>query len=127
SSITLFNGYQTSIIIGFDRIYSTKNVDTICGLLQIGSTCIYALLVPSLIGIVATYSVWSIVTLIANRILVSRIVDRRRFSTSASVLRYIWPQVWRSGIGILMSTGIIQRSALIVPQFTTSATAASNL
>lgn len=44
-----------------------------------------------------------------------------------SVVTFVWPAAWRSGIGVLMSTALFQASGIIVAQFAAPVTAASYL
>lgn len=129
SQLVLLNGANVSVLTGFDRIATTRRLEAMIGALQIGSASIVTLAGGGLVAIVACYSFWQLALYILNRRNVMRLgvearpdegFDREIFAT-------IWPAAWRSGVGILMSTGIIQASGLVYAQVATAGDAAAYL
>lgn len=129
--LTLANGANVSVLTGFDRIATARRVEGACGLLQLGTTSIVTLAGGGLVAIVACYSFWLIPMTLANRYNVAQLgLDlsaATRRGLNRSIFQAVWPAAWRSGIGILMSTGIIQASGLIYAQIATAQAAAAYL
>lgn len=130
SVLILCNGANVSILTGFDRIATARRVDAVMGALQLGSTCAVALLDGGLVAIVGCYSLWTLPLYLVNRHNVSRLDlgagdDRPRLDRH--LFTVVWRSAWRSGVGILMSTGIIQASGLIYAQIAAPADAAAYL
>mgnify|MGYP006891163128 CR=1 FL=1 len=127
--LVLANGANVSILTGFDRIATARRLDAVLGALQLGSTCVVALLDGGLVPIVGCYAAWTIPLYAANRYNVRRLdigsIDSRR--SDPELLAAVWRSAWRSGVGILMSTGIIQASGLAYAQIASPADAAAYL
>ncbi|MCX5515489.1 polysaccharide biosynthesis protein [Kaistia algarum] len=131
SQLTLLNSANVSILTGFNRLAWVRRIEAANGAAQIGSTCLVILAGGGLIEIVGCYSFWLIPLFVVNRIgarkLEPRDANGKTSRFDRSIFRLIWPAAWRSGIGILMSVGIIQSSGLLYAQFVTPAAAASYL
>lgn len=129
--LTLANGANVSVLTGFDRIATARRVEAACGLLQLGTTSIVTLAGGGLVAIVACYSFWLIPMTLANRYNVAQLgLDlgaAARRGLDRGVFHAVWPAAWRSGVGILMSTGIIQASGLVYAQIATTQDAAAYL
>lgn len=131
AQLSLINGSNASILVGLDRIAALRRVESIISALQLLTTALVTIWTGDLVAIVGCYSVWTIPMLVANRQQASRelfaVGTVAVGSFDAAIFKAIWPSVWRSGAGILFSTGIIQGSALIVPQFVPAPQAAAYL
>lgn len=118
--LTLANGANVSVLTGFDRIATARRVEAGCGVLQLGTTSLVTLAGGGLVAIVSCYSFWLIPMALLNRRYVAQLgldlAAAGRRGLDKGVLRAVWPAAWRSGIGILMSTGIIQASGLVYAQ-----------
>lgn len=129
--LTLANGANVSVLTGFDRIATARRVEAACGVLQLGSTSMVTLAGGGLVAIVACYSFWLIPMMLANRHNVTQLgLDlsaATRRGLNRGIFQAVWPAAWRSGIGILMSTGIIQASGLIYAQIATAQAATAYL
>ncbi|MGJ0237293.1 hypothetical protein ACQEPB_02075 [Novosphingobium fluoreni] len=129
--LTLANGANVSVLTGFDRIATARRVEAACGVLQLSSTSIVTLTGGGLVAIVACYSFWLIPMALANRHNVAQLgldlSEAARRGLDRSIFHVVWPAAWRSGIGILMSTGIIQASGLIYAQIAQAQAAAAYL
>lgn len=124
------NGAKVSILIGFDRIATARRLDAVLGALQLGSTCFVAILHGGLVAIVGCYSAWTILLYVANAYNVRRLEIEpfaKGAHADAELLAAVWRSAWRSGVGILMSTGIIQASGLAYAQIAAPADAAAFL
>lgn len=131
SQFTLLNGSQVSILTGFNKIATARKTEAAFGTLQLLSTSLVIIAGGKLIEIVACYSFWQLPLFLVNRFNVSRLsIPKDEGSISKfdmDIFRVIWPAAWRSGVGILMSAGIIQSSGLIYAQIATAPQAASYL
>lgn len=129
--LTLLNTSNVAVITGFDRIAQTRRIESLVGIGQLVSTSLVVVLGGGLAAIVACYSAWTLLLFLLNRALARRMRAAESGSAAShfdpELFRLIWPAAWRSGVGILMSTGIIQGSGLVYAQFATPAAAASYL
>ncbi len=128
--LSLLNISNTSILIGFEQIAAMRRYESLIAALQLASTSLVVFLGGNLIAITACYSVWALVALTVNILLVRRIErgeDLTHQPFDRHVFKSVWPAAWRSGIGILFSTGIIQGSGLVMPQLASAADAAAFL
>ena len=129
--LTLLNGANVSILVGFDRIALARRAEAALGVCQLGSTCVVVGLGGGLAAIVGCYSFWAVPLYLVNR----RNVRLTALSGSDAappcfdqrVFAAVWPAAWRSGVGILMSTGIIQTSGLVYAQIAPTSAAAAYL
>lgn len=130
SILLLLNGAATTVVTGFDRVADTRRRDAVIGGLQLTAAALVALAGGKLVAIVVCYSVWLLPLYILNwrqaRTL-GGVAPRTQVDGEGDVLIAIWPAAWRSGVGILMSAGIIQASGLVYAQFATPAAAAAYL
>jgi len=131
SQLMLLNGANASVLTGFNKVAWLRRMEALFGACQIASTSVAVVLGGGLIAITATYAFWIVPIFLVNRHAV-QLLYREAGGTAGKrfdpvVFRLIWPAAWRSGVGILMSVGIIQSSGLIYAQFAAPAAAASYL
>lgn len=130
TTIILLNGSLVSVLTGFDRIADTRRRDAVVGALQLTSAALVTLAGGGVAAVVACYSIWLVPLYLQNRRHARRLAVTPGDAESASqadVLAAVWPAAWRSGVGILMSAGVIQASGLIYAQYAPAATAAAYL
>lgn len=130
SLFMLLNGAVTSVLTGFDRVADTRRRDAIVGAFQLTTAAIVALAGGKLLAIVSVYSVWLVLLYILNRQQARALgatPPKLHEAAEGDILTAVWPAAWRSGVGILMSAGIIQASGLVYAQFATPAAAAAYL
>ena len=126
----LINGSNTAVLIGSDRITALRRIESLVGLLQVLSTSLVVVLTSNLAMVAASYTFWGIVGFGLNRWQASRILTENGVQTEVfdpRIFRAAWAAGWRSGIGILFSTGLIQGSGMIMPQLAPPGVAASYL
>jgi hypothetical protein len=85
-----------------------------------------------LVGLVVAQQGWLIVNVVRNRYLCGMIENGRyrKFkpgSLHPEVYQAAWPSAWRSGLGILMSQGLLHASGIMYAQLATSGKLASYL
>lgn len=115
---------------GMDNVAALRRWEMLVGLGQIASCLLALLLGGGLLALVATYQVWALVNLVGLRAMVANrhpALAAGRPAYDALVVRAVWPATWRSGLGVLLSQGIIQASGLVYSQLAPAAEVASYL
>lgn len=72
--------------------------------------------------LVAIYQISLLGQVIRNRFLIANVLDRKvyqkiRAKIDKNIFKFLWPAVWRSGIGIAMSYSIIHGPSFVYSQF----------
>lgn len=128
--LLLLNGAATAVVTGFDHVADTRRRDAAIGGIQLAAAALVALAGGKLAAIVICYSAWLAPLYFFNWRQARKlgpVAPRTVVGGERDVLIAIWPAAWRSGVGILMSAGIIQASGLVYAQFATPAAAAAYL
>lgn len=115
------NGYSAALQ-GMDQIAITRRWEILFALGQIASAVAVLVLDGSLLTLVAANQTWLVMGAIRNRWLMRRLYPELMLPQprpNPLVMSGLWPAAWRSGIGVLMSQGIIQASGLIYGQMAT--------
>ncbi len=132
STISFWGNIYTSYLQGVNQIALLRRWEM---LTSFGSTCsilLVLLLGGGLLGVLIAHQGWQFLSVLRNRWL-SGFVENNRFrQITASkkneiVFDAIWPSAWRSGIGIIMSYGLIQASGILYAQVGTAVSVASYL
>jgi O-antigen/teichoic acid export membrane protein len=128
--LMLLNGVNASILIGTDKITTLRRIETIVGLCQVTSNCLIMIMVPNLAILAASNTFWACIGFTANRYFARQALRDEGWSRGRADRSYMllaWATGWRSGVGILFSTGLIQGSGLVIPQLASTETAAAYL
>ena len=128
--VSLVGNAYGSVLQGMHEVALQRRTETIVGGVQSLSSVGVLLIGGDILSLVIAYQTWAIVGAICNRAMLMR-----RFAALSSaparrddaVVRVLWPATWRSGIGVLMSHGIIQGSGLVYAQLVPAAQLASYL
>lgn len=132
SIFSLLGNIYNSYLQGLNQIALLRRWEIIFSLGAILTSLIVLLLNGGLLGLVAANQGWRIVNILRNRWL-SRLVENGQFRSftykgkDEVVLSAVWPSAWRSGLGVFMSYGLVQISALIYAQFGSASGVASYL
>lgn len=113
------NGFGAAMQ-GMDRIAVMRRWEIGCGLAQVACSTAVLLLGGNLLALVASYQFWVVFNALRNRALIKRSFPELMAVPARAdhnVLRVLWPATWRSGVGVLMSQGLIQASGVIYSQF----------
>jgi hypothetical protein len=131
TSVLSFNGNAYAAALqGMDSIAPLRRWEVATGLAQIGTSLLVLMLNGGLLALVISYQCWLVVNLYRNRRLLKALhpilfsIPARRDS---QVMTVLWPATWRSGVGVLMSQGIIQSSGVIYSQVAPATEVASYL
>jgi hypothetical protein len=125
----LATGYSAALQ-GMDHIAELRRWELVTGLGQILTTILAIMLGGNLLALVVAHQAWTIVNFLRNYYLLKSLhpelilMERRK---DRELLRSIWPATWRSGIGVMMSHGLIQGSGLIYGQLAPASEVAAYL
>lgn len=125
----LGNSYA-SILQGMDKIPQLRRWEILFGVCQVFTTTLVLLLEKSFSSFIIVYQLWIIIGALRNYLLVKRMFPKFvkvPAIINREVLNIVWPVVWRSGIGILASHGVVQMSGLVYAQIGTPIQVASYL
>lgn len=121
------NGYSAALQ-GMDKIAVMRRWEILFSFCQIASAVGVVAAGGGLLWLVVANQAWLVVGAVRNRVLL-RHLHPELFALPAhpdrGVLAALWPAAWRSGLGVLMSQGLIQASGLIYSQFAQAAEVAS--
>jgi hypothetical protein len=125
----LGNAYSAALQ-GMNSIAPLRRWELATGLAQIATTLLALAIGGGLLAVVAVYQFWVVVNCFRNRQLL-KTLHHHLFAAPATqdaqVMAVMWPATWRSGVGVLMSQGIIQSSGVIYSQLAPAAEVASYL
>lgn len=128
--LMLLNGVNASILIGTDKITTLRRIETSVGLCQVISNCLVMIMAPSLAILAASNTFWACIGFAANRYFARQALRSEGWKRGPPDWGYMllaWATGWRSGVGILFSTGLIQGSGMVLPQLASPETAAAYL
>lgn len=123
------NAYSAAIQ-GFNQIAVLRRWEILTSLGQIACSFAALSLGGNLLVLVCVSQAWVVFNMWRNRKLLMHIEPQLKdcpHERQPTVLAALWPATWRSGIGILMSQGIIQVSGIIYGQIASAAEVASYL
>ena len=123
------NGFGAALQ-GMDRIALLRRWEMGCGLAQVLSSAAVLLAGGDLLALVASYQFWVVFNALRNRRLMQREFPALMATAphaDRAVLRVMWPATWRSGVGVLMSQGVVQTSGVVYSQFAAPADVAAYL
>ncbi len=117
---------------GTNRIALIRRWDILFGLGGIGSGIAVLLLGGGLLGLVIATQAWLLVRIFRDRLLCHRLGGGRfglfgNQTFSREIVETLWPSTWRSGVGGIMTFGVLYGSSLLVAQIAETRSAASYL
>jgi len=132
SAFFLRGNSYTSFLQGSNNIPLYRRWEALFLLAAIPSSIVVLLLGGGLLGLVITEQFWIFVAVLRNRRLTASIIPFNLNQTikekySKDIFKSIWPRAWRSGIGVIMSYGVMQFSGLIYSQFGDTSSVAAYL
>ena len=128
--VNLRSNYLGVLLQGLNEITLVRRWEAITSVATVLTGFVVLQLGGDLLMLVAAMQAWSLVAALRNRWLCQQ-VAQRRFSPlpeakkDPEMMTRLWPATWRSGVGVLMSFGLIQATGLINAQFATAANSAS--
>ena len=130
TGVALWGGAYAAALQGLDKIALMRRWEVATGLGQVATSVLVLALGGELLALVAGYQAWVVVGALRNRWLL-RHQHPELFaeppSPQSKVLAVMWGPTWRSGLGVLMSHGLIQASGLVYSQIAPAAEVAAYL
>lgn len=132
STITLRGNIYSSYLQGINQIALLRRWEAITSIGAIVTSFLVLILGGGLLGLVLAHQGWQLLNILRNRWL-SGVVENGRFKEFArgkknkKVFDAVWPSAWRSGMGHLMSYGLIQASGIMYAQVGSVSSVASYL
>ena len=130
TGVGLWGGVYSAALQGMDKIALMRRWEVATGLAQIGSSAAVLALGGGLLALIVASQAWVVVGALRNRWLLARshpAVFAVAPARQPDVLRLLWSPAWRSGLGVLMSHGLIQASGLVYSQLAPAAEVAAYL
>jgi len=119
-SLQLFNNYYRSLLMGVNKIGELELIQFLTILLSLLLSIIFLVQGFNLLILVIAYQSNAILNFIILHIYSNKVYDSKihlkyqKFSISdKKFIRIIWSASWRSGLGIIMCTGLIQLSGIV--------------
>jgi hypothetical protein len=130
--INLRSSYLVVLLQGLNAVALVQRWQALTGLGAVVSGFVALLAGGNLLVLTLATQLWSVVAFLTNRRLCRDAATGRfaRFPPATrdpEILAVLWPPTWRSGVGVLMSFGLVQFTGLINAQFATASNSASYL
>lgn len=130
TGISIWGGAFAAGLQGMNRIAQTRRWEIATGLGQIATALVVLLLGGQLLALVAAYQGWLIVAALRNRWLLRQFhpeLFKQAPGRHREALAVMWPAAWRSGVGVVMSHGLVHASSVIYSQLAPAAETAAYL
>lgn len=130
NTVYLVGNVFISFLQGTNNISRYKRWDIVFSFLSLISTCVVMLSHGGFLLLTITNMIWLPMSVARNYMLSKKLykvnfLDLRGFDSK--VFESIWPSVWRSGVGILLSNGLVHVSGLIYSQLVSVAESSAYL
>jgi hypothetical protein len=121
-----------SYLMGLNQVALLRRWDTMAAIGAIVTSFLVLYLGGGLLWLVIGNQSWQLLKIVRNRWLARSAEDgmMRAFSKqpfNRQIFDAVWPSAWRSGVGVLLSYGVIQSSGIIYAQVGSTANVASYL
>lgn len=130
--LNLRANYLNVFLQGLNEVALVRRWEAVTTLGSVLSGFVTLWLGGEILALICATQFWSVVAVLRNRWLCRQAAQRRfqEFPAAAGdpeIMDALWPATWRSGLGVLMSFGLIQFTGLIYAQFASAASSASYL
>jgi hypothetical protein len=130
--INLRSSYLVVLLQGLNAVALVQRWQALTGLGAVVSGFVALVAGGNLLVLTLATQLWSVVAFLTNRRLCRDAATGRfaRFPPATrdpEILAVLWPPTWRSGVGVIMSFGLVQFTGLINAQFATASNSASYL
>ncbi len=132
STVTIWGNAYSAYLQGINRVALLRRWEMLSSLGAITTSFCVLLFGGRLLALVLAHQGWQLLNVLRNRWL-ARTVDDGRWARipnhgrDPEVFGAVWPSAWRSGLGVLMSYGLIQASGILYAQVGAAAQVASYL
>ena len=130
-SFVTFRGIVYSAYLqGVNKIAVLRRWEIITAVGSAISSVLVLVWLEDLLALVLVSYGWGLLNVARNRWLAGRVHERRlsgfmESGKNEAVMQAVWSSTWRTGVGVLMSYGIVQSSGVIYAQVATPAEAAT--
>jgi hypothetical protein len=112
---------QGATLDGLHRVAERRRWEAVTGLGSVTAGSIAIILGFNFFVVVLAHQGWIVVRygvyqLLLRQALDERGLDSRPTGTKSSVLRLVWPHIWRNGIGVMISNGVIVGGTMVYSQ-----------
>jgi len=130
--ITFYGLTYSAYLQGINKIALLRRWEFITSILSTGSCVVAVLYGGDVLFLTVALQLWSVINVLRNKYLVTHVLSGRfaQFNGSTKdpeILKFLWPSVWRTGIGALAGFGSIQASGVLYAQIATPAQSATYL
>lgn len=114
SFVQLRFSVYSNFLQGMNKIALVKKWETLFNILNIISNSLILYLGGDILLLVISNQIWALITILRDYFIVRKIEDNfylKRNTKSRkidSVFKIVWPSAWKSGVGVLMSVGLMQ-------------------
>jgi O-antigen/teichoic acid export membrane protein len=122
TAITFRGNAYSAYLQGINQIALLRRweIATSLGAVVTSTTVLFA--GGGLLGLVAANQIWLVIATVRNRWLCGAVEQGRFFSQCGQgfdrpIFQAVWPSAWRSGVGIALTSGLIQASNLLYAQW----------
>jgi len=132
SFFSLRGNIYSSYLQGMNQIALLRRWDILTSIGAISTSLLVLLGGGELLGLVISNQGWQLISVLRNRWLArdlenGLVCSCQSGSYSREVFDVVWPSVWRSGLGIFMSYGVVQASGIYYAQIGETTAVASYL
>ena len=116
---SLWGNIYSAFLQGRNQVALLRRWEMLMSLAGIGTAVCVLLLGGNLLAVVIAQQIWLIMAVIRNYWLCKDdelFILGMKMKSDKETISAIWPSAWRSGVGVLMSFGIIQFSGMIYAQ-----------
>ncbi|WP_010583541.1 hypothetical protein [Schlesneria paludicola] len=129
--ITFWGNYLVAFLQGVDRIAVLRRAEAIWTTAGLVSSAIVAASGGGIFATIAVYQTFAACNVLWNLRVARGLFDGRLKNLphilDHEIFESVWPQAWRSGLGVLMSSGVVQATGLIYAQLGPAVEVASYL
>ena len=121
NSIVLRGNIFTSYLQGAYKVALFRMWEAIMFLASSITTNLVAIFSPSLLNLIFVMQLWAVLGVARNWYLCRNILNKE-FSLikgnkiDKPIFRFLWPKVWRSGLGVLIARGLVEATGYIYAQ-----------
>jgi len=132
SAVVLYGNQYSAYLQGLNQVALAQRIQAVTGLGGMVSAAIILLAGGGLLGVVLGMQVWQVIGVLVSarygqRVEHGRLGGFNLKRADPAVLKVVWPSAWRSGLGVLMSAGLLQLTNMLYAQLGSSQLVASYL
>ena len=122
NSIVMRGNIFSSYLQGTNHIAVYRRWEALMFFAASLSTTLVAINYPTLLNLVLIMQFWAIMGVVRNWYLCIKILNKTFISfndnrVDKKILRFLWPKVWRSGLGVFVARGGVEATGYIYAQF----------